>query len=121
MKSETRKNIVFVSVIVVMVMLFAILVKYGSDIRGNNIDLSSPNVSIGYGAVDLGSKKVTQKLESIENKISMTEIALGNGSVTKSQTVYYLASADGTVCEVGMSDYLRVKVGDMHEGAWKQK
>ena len=121
MKSETRRNIGFVFVIVVTVILFAILVKYGSDVRGNNIDLSSPHVSIGYGVIDLGSKKVMQKLESIENRISMTEMAFGQGSVTKSQTIYYLASEDGTVCEVGMSDYLRVKVGDMYEGAWKQK
>lgn len=64
---------------------------------------------------DAWTKKVIGKEAAIENRFSAVDVFFGNGSITKSQTVYYLIASDGSVTEVGMSDYSRTKIGDMYQ------
>jgi hypothetical protein len=56
------------------------------------------------------SKLVTSKAESIENRLSGVDLFFGDGSVTKTQSVYYLVADDGSLCEVGLSTYQGIRV-----------
>lgn len=67
-----------------------------------------------------GLKTVASKMERIENRFSGTDFMFGEGSITKSKTVYYLVATDGTACEVGMSEYARTKVGEKYSGTWRE-
>jgi len=60
-------------------------------------------------------KLVIGKDAPIENRFSSGDIIFGSGSVTKSQTVYYIVGEDGTLCEVDLGVYARIKIGDSCE------
>ena len=58
------------------------------------------------------SKIIIAKENPIENRFSAADFLFGNGSITKSETVYYLVAEDGTVCEVTVSKWAKTKIGD---------
>lgn len=55
-------------------------------------------------------KKITDKQTPIENNFSGTDFFIGNGSVTKSQTNYYLVFEDGTDKNVSRKTYNKNKI-----------
>lgn len=57
-------------------------------------------------------KIVVAKETPIENRISGVEIFFGEGSISKSQTVYYLIFEDGSSREVLRKRFYQVKIGD---------
>lgn len=70
--------------------------------------------------ISLISKTIIDKQASVENRFSGSDFFFGNGSITKSKTVYYLVAEDGTAAEVGLTDYSRTKVGDKYSSSdWK--
>ncbi len=60
---------------------------------------------------------VTDKISSMENRFSVTDFALGDGSITKSQSVYYLIS-NIKKCEVSMIEFSNVNIGDHYSCDW---
>jgi hypothetical protein len=60
------------------------------------------------------SKKIIAKESPIENRFSASDFFFGNGSITKSETVYYLIAEDGTACEVKVGIWAKTKIGDSH-------
>ena len=57
-------------------------------------------------------KIIIEKQAPVENRFSGGDFFFGSGSITKSRTVYYLIADDGTVADVGLSDYARQKIGE---------
>lgn len=66
-----------------------------------------------YVPPPLEVKKIIEKSAPNENRFSAGDFVFGKGSVTKTRTVYYLIAEDGTVCEVGLSEYHKTKIGSM--------
>jgi len=70
-------------------------------------------------AVYNAGKVVSAKDAPIENRFSATDYFWGEGSVTKSTTVYYLYSEDGYSLEVDRKVYHQTKIGDRVKGHWQ--
>ena len=66
-------------------------------------------------------KVILVKDAPIENRFSSTDFAVGEGSVTKSVTVYYFYAEDGTCVEVEPGVYHTKNVGETYRGPWKKK
>lgn len=66
-------------------------------------------------------KTVIDKISPNENRLSRADLIFGQGSITKTETVYYLVAEDATVCEVGMTNYFKVKIGQKYSCFWMSK
>ncbi len=55
---------------------------------------------------------ITEKGNDIDNRFSAGDFFFGNGSVTKSETVYFLILEDGNIVEVDRGEYYKYKVGE---------
>jgi hypothetical protein len=67
------------------------------------------------------AKVVVLKKEVVESRISAWDTMTKKGVTTKSQTVYYLIASDGTVCEVGLSEFVVTKEGSTKSCEWEVK
>lgn len=59
-------------------------------------------------------KTIKAKDQPIENQFSAGDYFFGNGSITKSQTVYYLYFTDGSSESVSRENYFKFDVGDQY-------
>ena len=66
-------------------------------------------------------KVIMTKDSPIENRFSSIDYVWGEGSVTKSITVYYFFAEDGTCVEVEPGVYHTKNPGDTHWGPWQKK
>jgi hypothetical protein len=67
------------------------------------------------------TKKILMKEAPVEQRMSFDPFA-NEPLRQKSVTVYYLVAEDGTVVEVGLSDFAKTKVGgEFSSSAWKVK
>jgi len=62
-------------------------------------------------------KIIADKQAPIENRLSGADFLFGNGSITKSQTVYYFISTDGKMVEVDIRTYSKYKIGDSYKSS----
>ena len=60
------------------------------------------------------TKIIASKEAPIENRFSAGDFFFGEGSITKSQTVYYFVSTDGKMVEVDLRTYSTKKIGDSY-------
>lgn len=60
------------------------------------------------------TKIIADKQAPIENKFSGVDFLFGEGSITKSQTVYYFISEDNKTVEVSLKEYSKFKIGDKY-------
>ena len=105
MKEKYQISLAFLFV-VFLIGVIILLIKYDSNSSSQS----------GYSST---SKIVSEKTTAIENEVSGIEILFGNGSITKSVTVYYLVAEDGTSCKVSMSEWNKSKIGSSYIGYWK--
>lgn len=61
---------------------------------------------------------ISEKDAPIENEFSGVDFIFGEGSITKSVTVYYFYSEDGLSVKVDRKTYFSKKVGDVYVGEW---
>jgi len=59
---------------------------------------------------------ISEKDAPIENEFSGVDFIFGEGSITKSVTVYYFYSEDGLSVKVDRKTYFSKKVGDVYVG-----
>jgi hypothetical protein len=57
------------------------------------------------------TKKIVDKISSVESRFSGAAFVFSKGSSFRPTTVYYLVAEDGSVCEVGLTQYAQTKVG----------
>jgi hypothetical protein len=69
----------------------------------------------------LATKTIVAKESPIENRLSGTEILFGSGSITKSETVYYLIAEDGTIVETDIVTWAKVKIGESYTTRYWKK
>lgn len=66
------------------------------------------------------TKVIAAKEAPIENNFSGIDFFFGNGSITKSQTVYYFIAVDGALVSVDLKTYASKKIGDTYSSTnWK--
>lgn len=66
------------------------------------------------------TKVIAAKEAPIENNFSGIDFFFGNGSITKSQTVYYFIAVDGALVNVDIKTYASKKIGDTYSSTnWK--
>lgn len=71
---------------------------------------------------NIATKKIVAKENPIENRVSGVEILFGSGSITKSETIYYLIADDGTSVQTDMGTWTKFKIGDsLTSSAWRRK
>jgi hypothetical protein len=93
-------------------MLILLLAIAGMWFLVSKYNAENPQSSGSQPAFPEIMKTVSDKVAPIENRLSGTDFFFGNGSVTKSRTVYYLISEDGYRVEVGIQEYSKTKIGD---------
>lgn len=86
--------------------------KQQVDQRKAQRELAKQQREINY------SKIIADKQAPIENRFSGTDFLFGNGSITKSQTVYYFISTDGKMVEVDLRTYSKYKIGDTYKSTF---
>lgn len=57
---------------------------------------------------------INAKDQPIENRLSGGDFIFGNGSITKSQTIYYFYFENGTSKEVNREEFFKFNVGDKY-------
>lgn len=66
-------------------------------------------------------KKIIQKESPVEQRMGFDFFA-DEPLRQKTVTIYYLVAEDGTVAEVGLSDFVRTKIGDTYVAdSWQNK
>lgn len=123
---EFRRGIIITVGVIVTVLILGYF--YGTKILdcfpiddNPNAPVNQLSLSLSAPYADVSTKVIVNKISSVENRFSGADYIFGQGSVTKSASVYYLAASDGTVCEVGLSQYLVAKEGEKYEGRWVSK
>lgn len=72
----------------------------------------SPRVSV--------EKTISEKLASTEQRLGFDAFDTNNGLRSRATTVYYLIAEDGTMIEVTLQEYARVKIGQaIQSDAWR--
>lgn len=66
-------------------------------------------------------KIIIAKEAPIENRFSGADFLFGSGSITKSETVYYLIAEDATVCEVKVATWAKTKIGSKYNCGYSWK
>jgi hypothetical protein len=65
-------------------------------------------------------KTISEKLASTEQRLGFDVFDNNNGFRSRASTVYYLIAEDGTMIEVTLREYARVKIGQaIHSADWK--
>ena len=65
-------------------------------------------------------KTISEKLASTEQRLGFDAFDTNNGFRSRATTVYYLIAEDGTMIEVTLQEYARVKIGQaIHSDAWR--
>lgn len=68
--------------------------------------------SEGPEQIEPKCEKVIEKQTPIENEFSGADFFFGNGSITKSNTVYYLVLENGTDKKVSRQTFNKTNIGD---------